>query len=280
MPITATATRRNDHDITVRRMDLTFDESTPTYWFDDNPYLTSILNALAIPFPPGERDFIRSVRHFLPQVEDTGLRAAVRAFIGQEANHTKEHIAFNQFLEDRGFPARAMEDFVTQRLETMHARSTPAENLARTAALEHFTAILAHSLLDSLPLVETMSPEAARLWVWHAIEEIEHRSVAFDVYETAVGDEKLRLRVMVQATFFFLLMNSLRARELIKRSDPAKRGLRPALRAANVLFGKPGVFRKVLPLYVSYYRRGFHPSDHDNREVVERAKARYLSEAA
>ena len=73
-----------------------------------------------------------------------------------------------------------------------------------------------------------------RCWLLFLLKEIEHRSVAFDVYETAVGDEKLRLRVMVQATFFFLLMNSLRARELIKRSDPAKRGLRPALRAANM----------------------------------------------
>ena len=280
MGITATSPRPHDHDITVRRMDLEFDESTPTLWFDGNAYLTATLNALAVAFPPGERYFIRSVRHFLPQVKDPALRQAVRAFVGQEANHTKEHLAFNRFLDGRGMPATKMEDWVTRRIEHIQEVSSPATNLARTAALEHFTAILASALLEDPAVAERMSPETARLWIWHAIEEVEHRSVAFDVYKTAVDDEALRLRVMAQVSVIFVLMNFIRARKLLRATDAEAKTLRARARAFNVLLGRPGLFRKVLPQYLAYYRRDFHPSQHDNRGDVARAKRRYLGEAA
>ncbi|HJK91279.1 MAG TPA: metal-dependent hydrolase [Polyangiaceae bacterium LLY-WYZ-15_(1-7)] len=271
------ASSRHPHDepIAVRRMDFTFDESTPTCWFDDNPYLTAIMTALAVSFPPGERYFIRSVRHFLDQVDDPALREAVRAFVGQEANHTKEHLAFNRFLDSRGLPATPMEEWVTRRVERIQEVSGPAGNLARTAALEHFTAILAEALLAHPEITEKMSPEVARLWVWHAIEEVEHRSVAFDVYEEAVGDEALRLRVMAFVTVIFIAMNVARAAILLRATGRVFEP-RAALKALNVLWGKPGLFRKVIPQYLRYYRRGFHPSEHDNRELVRRAKARWL----
>ena len=259
-------------------MDLDFAD-TPTFWFDDNPFLTAVLSGLGVSFPPGERYFIASVRHFLPQIDDDELRAAVRAFIGQEANHTKEHLAFNEFLESRGYPAKALEDWVARRVAKISTISTPEQNLARTAALEHFTAILAGALIEDPSVAERMSPETARLWVWHAIEEIEHRSVAFDVYEQAVGDEGLRRRTMVQVTYIFVLVNIIRAVILLRASGKLL-DLRAAATGMNFLFGRPGIFRKVIPQYLAYYRKGFHPSEHDNRSAVARARQRYLGEQA
>jgi len=273
---TATTTKHGKDTITVRRMDLDF-EDVPTNWFDDNVYLSSVLDALAVSFPPGERYFIRSVRHFLDQVDDSELRDAVRAFVGQEANHTKEHLAFNRFLDSRGLPATEMEEWVADRIARIQESSTPEGNLARTAALEHFTAILATVLLDHPEMLERMAPEAARLWAWHAIEEIEHRAVAFDVYEQTVGDERLRLRTMAIVTVIFVLVNAYRTSVFVRRSE-RRFDPRAALRAANVFWGRPGLFRKVLPLYLQYYRKDFHPSDHDTTALLARAKKRWLDE--
>ena len=111
-PMTTTATAATGApEIRVRRMDFGFD-AMPEHWFDDNPFLSSLLAALSVSFPPGERYFIRSVLHYLPRITDERLRAEIRAFVGQEGNHTKEHLAFNRFLDAKGLPATAMEQFV------------------------------------------------------------------------------------------------------------------------------------------------------------------------
>ncbi|MGE3674110.1 MAG: metal-dependent hydrolase [Polyangiaceae bacterium] len=265
--------------IKVRRMDFEFGESTPTFWFDDNPLLTATLSALAVSFPPGERYFIASVRHFMDQVKDPALLAQVKAFVGQEANHTKEHIAFNQFLDSRGFPATAMEKWVADRVAELQKRSSPEANLARTAALEHFTAILASVLLEHPEIAERMSPEVAKLWVWHAIEEVEHRSVAFDVYKTAVDDEQLRIKVMLLTTVIFITVNAVRTAMLLRASG-RQRELLPTLKALNVMWGRPGLFRKVVPRYLEYFRKDFHPSQLDSGAFLEAAKRQYLGAAA
>jgi len=269
-----------DHDtIKVRRMNLDFPESMPTFWFDDNPLLTATLSALAVAFPAGERYFISSVRHFLSQVEDPTLRDQVMAFIGQEANHTKEHLAFNDFLDSRGWPASAMAKWVEDRIAAIQKASTPEANLARTAALEHFTAILAGSLLEHPELAERMSPEAAKLWVWHAIEEVEHRAVAFDVYKTAVDDETLRRRMMAQVTAFFITVNIVRTVTILRAAGKLW-DVRSLLKGWNVLWGRPGLFRRVIPRYLKYYRRDFHPSQLEHGPYLDAAKRRYLGALA
>lgn len=277
MTTAAARTPRRHETIKVRDVSLTFPDSMPTFWFDGNPFLTAVMGALAVSFPPGERFFIASVRHFLPRIEDPELRAAVRAFIGQEGNHTREHIAFNRFLDSRGYPASELEEWVRKRIAHIREVSTPEANLARTAALEHFTAVLAGSLLEHPEVLERMAPEAAKLWAWHAIEEVEHRDVAFDVYQAAVGDDELRFRVMRQVTVIFVLVNSYRTYVLMRASG-SLRDVGAIAKGMNALWVKPGIFRKVIPQYLAYYRPDFHPSEHDNREHVERAKARWLGE--
>lgn len=265
--------------IPVRRMDFEFPSTLPPLWFDDNPFLSALFASMSVSFPAGERYFIRSVLHFLPKIEDPALREAVRGFVGQEANHTKEHLAFNRFLERVGVPAVAMEEFVEKRLTRLSKESSPELNLARTVAVEHFTAILAAAILEHPEILEQMHPAISDLWGWHAIEEIEHRSVAFDVYAATVGDEALRVRAMVVATVMFTLVNVIRTTYIVGRSGHLT-DVGAAARAARVLFGKKGAFRNLGRHYVSFYAKDFHPSQHDPGESLERAKRRYLSRAA
>jgi len=259
-------------------MDLEFSDSIPAFWFDDNPMLSSLLGALSVAFPPGERYFIESVRHYLPLLVDPELRKQVRAFAGQEANHTKEHLAFNRFLDRMGYPATAMERYATKRIGAVQRSSTPEENLARTAALEHFTAILAGAFLEHPEVLDRMSPEVATLWAWHAIEEIEHRAVAFDVYKEAVDDEALRIRKMVESTVVFIGITAVRT-VLMMHATRTLRDVRSSAKGLFLLWGRPGVLRAVVPRYLAYYRRDFHPSQHDHFAALERAKARYLGAA-
>ncbi|APR77566.1 Hypothetical protein A7982_02913 [Minicystis rosea] len=275
MTTTAESTMRRER-IKVRRMDFEFTPDIPEHWADDNAVLTALLSGLSAAFPPGERYFIESVRHFADRVDDPDLEERIRGFIGQEANHTKEHLAFNAFLDGRGLPIGKMQRFVEKALKRIKQRNSPEENLARTVALEHMTAFLASALLENPEILDHTHPTVAAFWAWHAIEEIEHRAVAFDVYKEHVDDEQLRLRTMAVVTVLFSTLSAIRTLVILKETGNLL-NLRAWTRGLDVMFGPQGMLRKAMPLYRAYYRPDFHPDQHDSGAAVERAKRTYLS---
>jgi predicted metal-dependent hydrolase len=265
--------------IPVRRMDFQFGPDIPDDWADGNAMITALLAGLSAVFPPGERFFIESVRRYADQVSDPDLKERIRGFTGQEANHTKEHLAFNRFLDARGFPIGGIERFVDTRMRALGKNGSPAANLARTAALEHMTALLATAVLEDGDFLEHSHPTIAAFWKWHAIEEIEHRSVAFDVYRACVDDEPLRRRMMAMVTVLFSTLSAIRMVVMMKRTGhlldlPAWAG------GMNRLLGRRGLLRRAFPLYRAYYRRSFHPDQHDNGDAVEQARRKYLGDDA
>jgi predicted metal-dependent hydrolase len=264
--------------IPVRRMDFEFGPDIPHSWADGNAMLTALLAGLSAVFPPGERFFIDSVRHYAGQVTDPALKERVRGFIGQEANHTKEHIAFNRFLDARGFDVGGIERFVEARLKALRKRGTPEANLARTVALEHMTALFATAVLEDGDFLEHTHPTVTAFWKWHAIEEIEHRSVAFDVYRACVDDEALRRRSMRFITVLFCTLSAIRTVIMMKRMGHLL-DLTAWAAGLRRMFGRGGVLRRAAPLYRAYYERSFHPDQHDNREAVDRARRKYLGNA-
>lgn len=273
----ATAAVRRE-PITVRRMSFELTPDIPDNWgADNNTFITALMTALSASFPAGERYFIDSVRHYAERIEDPELKARVRAFIGQEANHTKEHLAFNRFLAARGAPTLRIEKRVEAILNKLRAERSPAVNLAHTVALEHLTAFLASAALENPELFfEKMHPTVAAFWGWHLIEEIEHRSVAFEVYKTCVDDERLRLRAMAITTAIFSVLNLARTASVM-RARGELGNIKAWVSGIDYLFGRKGVLRKSLPLYRAFYRRDFHPDQHDNKAALERAKAQYIS---
>lgn len=270
---------REPHTIKVRRMDFEFTPDIPDNYAADNPILSALLAALSGSFPAGERFFIDSVRHFMDEVHDPELRKRVRGFVGQEASHTKEHLNFNRFLDERGFFAKMIEERVEAGIGKLKEMSTPEQCLAHTVALEHMTAFLASAILENPELLNRMHPTVAAFWAWHAIEEIEHRSVAFDVYKAVVDDEKLRRHMMTRTTILFSLLNGYRTFLILKRRGTLTD--LPAWREAyTLMFGKKGALRRTWPLFRAYYREDFHPDQHDNDAIVAAAKEKYLRSAA
>ncbi|MFK7991181.1 MAG: metal-dependent hydrolase [Sandaracinaceae bacterium] len=262
--------------IEVRRLDYRFDPDMSVD-FAGNPLLSALFGALSVAFGPGERLFIESVRHYLPEVDDKALRRDVYAFIGQEANHTDAHHAFNARLEDLGYPAAHLEESVRRRIERVSAAAKPEVRLAWTVALEHFTAIIASGLLTHPDVLERMHPDVARLWAWHAVEEIEHRSVAFDVYQRVVGDEALRRRTMRLVTVMFLSQVSYRTVVMMRQAG-THRDVRGITRGLGQLFGRRGLLSRILPRYLDFYRAGFHPEAHDESGLIAQALERYVGD--
>ncbi len=262
-------------DIKVRRMDFQFPDDIPEFWFADDPFRTLLLTALSGTFPQGERFFVDSVRAFQDQVHDPELRMAIRAFIGQEAHHSKEHVVLNDMMERKGYAMSKIDEFGRKGLGWLRKRLPPQRQLAMTCALEHFTAILADQLLENRQaFIDQMDPRVAKLWAWHAVEETEHKAVAFDVFRTTVDDEWIRRSQMAINTVTFISIASFHFVQLMRESGRA-RDLKMWAGGLNFLWGSPGIFRQLIPAYFAYYKRDFHPWQHDNREAVEKIRREY-----
>ena len=258
-----TPKKLNNSDIQPRKMDFSFDPAMPRYWFDDDQFKTILLTALSCTFPEGERFFVRSVRHYQKQIQDPLLREQVKGFIGQEAHHGNEHDAFNHFMESKGVPTGKVDEFVNSGMRFMAKHLSPQRQLAKTCALEHFTAMLAELMLEHPDFFKGMDERMLPLWLWHAVEESEHKAVAFDVYQDQVDSYWVRTSEMALTTVEFISFTLFHYYQLRKDMDDATdwRSVRGGI---NWLLGKPGWLRKLGKSYLAYYKRDFHPGKRDS----------------
>ncbi|BBY55230.1 metal-dependent hydrolase [Mycobacterium koreense] len=239
------------------------------YFVNDDSVFSHFVASLSGAFPPGEEAFIRSVRHYADRITDPELKKRVAGFIGQESVHGQQHRALNDKLIAMGYRIGWWDSKTLERRRRRLERWIgPRAHLAMTAAAEHYTAVLAQRVLDT-PEVQAI-PGDAEVWNllnWHALEELEHKSVAFDVYRAMGGSEPLRIGVM--ATMIALALPlALTTLTLSLIDDPVTR--RQPLRLvseARRLFGGP-LFDGLLTDLAAYLRPGFHPDDIDTVAVL------------
>src|SRR5262245_25136980 len=174
-------------DIVRRDIRFDLDGCDMGAWHPAGRHVSHFFNALSIFFPEGETFFIDAVAHYKDRIQSPRLKAEVKAFTGQEGFHSREHRRYNRAVARGGLPVQALEAHIERHLETLRARLSPEEALGVTIALEHFTAIMADALLSDDRTLEGADPRLAAVWRWHAIEETEHKAVAYDVYTQAVG---------------------------------------------------------------------------------------------
>ncbi|MGE5186316.1 MAG: metal-dependent hydrolase [Acidobacteriota bacterium] len=250
----------------------------PRDWCGKDPYRTTFLDALSLLFPQGERFFVESVKQHRDVVESPTLRADVAGFMGQEAMHGKEHRAFNELLVSHGLTAApAIDARLREFLKLVRRILPPKSQLAVTCALEHFTAMLAEGLLSDEAMREEIHPSVRRLWLWHALEESEHKAVAFDVYVAADGGYARRIGIMMVTTVIFFIAQALvHARLMAQREILWKPWT--WLRGIGRMWIYPGYFTRLVPAYLAYYRPGFHPNDRDTRELLATWERRLFGE--
>jgi predicted metal-dependent hydrolase len=250
-----------------RRMDFAFDDSIPKYFFSGNPVISAWVAAMSTSFPDGERFFIDSVRYFEEGITDPELKKAIKGFIGQEAHHGREHDVFNEWLSTQGLPIEQQQNRLKKVISFAQKHLPEDKQLAITCALEHFTAIMADVYLRNPGIRDAGNPKVEALFYWHAIEETEHKSVAFDVYRASGGSELVRRLIMINVTIGFISQISyMQMRYLYKWGELFN--LKAWLQAVSFFWVSPGWFRKVIPSYFKYFRKGFHPWQEDNRELL------------
>lgn len=258
---------------TRRDMKFTLDPDKITSWHGHNMHMSQFLNTMSLFFPVGERFFIHSVRLYRDQITDPELKKAVTAFIGQEAMHGREHEEYNDHMDAHGLPIKWMEKQVWRLLEGIKKTAPKSFQLSVTVALEHLTAIMGDMLLRDDRILEGAEPKYAALWRWHALEETEHKAVAFDVYKTVMEKHPvygytLRSSALVLATsIFFALLYPYWVENV--RREKGLLDVRGWLSALNFQWGSPGGLRQVVPQWLQWFKPGFHPWDHDNSHYLE-----------
>jgi uncharacterized protein len=264
LPAPPEAARR----LPIRRLRVDLSKGFPRLWCGGAAFRTHYLNALSMSFPIGEQFFIDAVKKGVTMLTPE-LQAEwadeVRGFVGQEATHRFLHGQFNAELDRQGLK-NYWQGWAAWRIENgknLH----PVNHVAVTAAYEHFTAVMATGLLTHPNWLAGATPELALLWRWHAVEESEHKTVAFDLYRAMGGSERRRILWFVYISVQFLFESSLQTFINLWRA-----GLwwqpRTWWQAAAYLFGPRGVWAASFVPLLEYLRPGFHPDQLGNADEM------------
>lgn len=263
--------------IKKRNPELDIAEALKGEWMDNHVFATAWFNAMSITFPLGEQFFINSVRHYRDRISDPKLQEEMRQFYSQEAVHLREHRRYNELLcAQRGYDLEALEGPLRRRMGWVKKNVPAREQLAGTAAVEHLTAVLAEKALGEDNLFAKAHPAMAKLWKWHAVEEMEHKSVAFDVYRAIGGTEKMRRAAMRRSTFF-LTWDILHGVRHILSRDGKLWNLKVWASGLVFLFGREGVLRGTLKPYRDFFREDFHPWQQDTQQLIKDWELHQLS---
>lgn len=251
--------------ITVRkRLDFGFEsDDIPKYWLDGNPYKTRLIDAVQATFPDGERYFISSVAAFNDKITDPELATEVKDFMQQEGQHGKVHTDYNNRLARQGLKITAFTNHTIKLTKFRLKHYSASYNVALTAALEHFTAMMADLFFAEKSVLAGGDKRVRAMLAWHAIEEMEHKAVAYDVMQKVakVGYFK-RCIAMTHAIATFSLFTMIAPWFMLKMD-----GLNFRQRCAAYIKNLPwmigprkGIMTRLLPMLARYYKPGFHPN--------------------
>jgi len=273
------ANAKTPADLTINPRDRRFGrgQGQDRLWLGGDPVGTAFYNALSVTFPKGEAFFIESVKAFRAGVDDK-LAREIKAFTIQEVVHSREHVAFNKRVLDHGYDIRRLEARIDQVLEIARARPAIVQ-LAATMALEHYTAILAAELIRNPRHLNGADAESRELWRWHALEEIEHKGVAYDTFLHATRDLSRYRRWKIKSLTMLLISVTFWTHRIEGTLDLMAQdgvtGWRAKARVAKYLLLSPGIVRRMITAWRSSFLPGFHPWNHDDRNLIQLAESEY-----
>lgn len=247
---------------------------TPRHWVRGDPFATAFFNSLSVVFPEGERMMIHAMAKYAGKLTPD-LNADLKKFIEQEASHSREHDDMNAALERAGYDISELERVIKSLVKFFDSKSDLMK-LTATTCIEHITAIIAAEILEDDSYLEGADPEQLPIWIWHALEEVEHKSVAFDCWDYVTRDMPafkkwaFRCGVMVPLSLSFFI-NRTRGQVTLLRQDGYGRlgALRGVLRNG---FSKGGLGRNIIRPWARFLKPGFHPNDVDESALLQKAE--------
>ncbi|WP_374612940.1 metal-dependent hydrolase [Sphingorhabdus sp.] len=244
------------------------------HWVRDDMFATAFLNALSVVFPRGEAFMIEALHPWRDRT-DGQLQRDIATFIEQEAAHSREHVGFNKAIIEAGYDIDALDRAIKQ-FVSFFSGCGEVTKLGATMCIEHLTAIVAAEILKNRKHLEGTDLELRKLWLWHAIEEVEHKAVAFDVWMFATREwsgvrrwfTRSALLLAVSISFF---INRTRGQvELLNQDGLAKpNAWWLCIRKG---FAKGAIGRNVMGPWLEFFRPGFHPNHIDDRELLVRGE--------
>lgn len=247
--------------------DFGLDGDIPRYWFGGDVFKTRFFDAMSLLFPEGEKYFIVCVRDYRDRITDPQLAAEVRDFIYQEGQHGMVHTRFNDRLREQGIAVDTVLDKQKRVMFGFFRKYFPRRfTLAQTAAAEHMTALMAHGFFNNRMFADA-DPRIRAMYAWHAVEEIEHKAVAFDVFKkVARGGYFTRVLAMMMVSFTFPFHVFAIMRHMFA-VDGVQQRFRVWIKGLWWLYGPGGLYPRLMPSYLAYFLPGFHPWKHGDLAV-------------
>lgn len=267
----------------IRHLNFKFDAAV----LDDTFYLntefaSAYFHALSIFLTFGEDLVIDTARFHRDLITDPELKRRVTVLIGQEAVHSRIHDEFNEVLAAHQFPVPLFRYLAGIVFKHGFNRFPQPLKLSMMAGIEHFTAVLAEYMMKNEDIFFQSHDEKQRaLWMWHMLEESEHKDIAYDVYQTLSGNYSLRAAGFIIAAFTIVFLVPLAASLIPVIRRPSNvlslQYWKDAQRGTRLIFGlKYGVYGSTIKHILDYLRPDFHPNDHDTTHYIAYYRERLL----
>jgi len=261
-------------EIKPRQMDFAFGSLKNLKYFDDNIYKSSFIAGLSAAFPPGEGEFLDSVKLYRDQITNPDLNRQVKGFIGQEGHHSHQHKIVNKELDRLGFNTDKVDKLLHKMINSRVKKLSNKFRLAHTVCAEHITALMGEHIINQPDFLKNMEAPMKDLMFWHAVEEVEHKSVAYDVYMECVGDRAYLNKTM---KFAILALHFRLTRYMFMMAFSTKHwwNLKDLASTLKWMFGKGGMWRSLRKPYKAFYSDDFHPWRDGGLELIEKWKNDY-----
>ncbi|MEY4429046.1 MAG: hypothetical protein RLZZ182_1735 [Pseudomonadota bacterium] len=237
----------------------------PRHWMDNDAFKTRFFDAMSTLFPVGEKFFITCVRDFRDRITDPQVLQDIKDFNLQEAQHSLVHGQYNDRLKAQGVAVDMILKGQEHRLFHVLRKHLSREfTLGITAAAEHITAIMADAFVERAEIMKGAEPRMRAVYTWHAMEEMEHKAVAYDVLvNVAKASYFTRAMSMLLVTALFPF-HTFRIMRHMFDVDGIRGWARVRTWAKGLwwLYKPGGLFLPLAGRYFEYLKPGFHPWSH------------------
>jgi predicted metal-dependent hydrolase len=258
MSIQASSPQALDSDrMTVRQLPFQFGTQKPS-WHPLKPEFAHMVNAASLAMPYLEPYLIRTMRAARPLLADAALQAELDLYIKQEATHYKQHRRFNDTLAAQGYDSiPVLEGRLADDYEKLGRMRSLRFNLAYAEGFESMALALGEMLIEDREFLFGHSDSAvASLVLWHFVEEIEHKNVAFDVFHHLHASYMWRMIGLFYATAHIFWRTGQGYRALLKEDGLWQS--RPSRWTLLKLLGR--IVGNITPKWLRIMRPGYHPS--------------------
>lgn len=241
-----------------RQVKVDFTEGVPKYWHSNDAIKTRILDSFSIQFPTIERWHISNVRASLKFIDDESVKSEAKGFIFQEGQHAALHDDYNNFIASQGIEIAEHLSINQASVDWLDKNFSLKMRVALSAGIEHFTALIAENLFEK-EILNGANEKMRAAWEWHAYEEIEHRTVLFDVYKHGMKGSYLRRIFIYLFSLIFIAKNANTHLYMLLKRDGYPVNYKTKLQILKILFQKNGFMRVSFKNFLAYLKPGFNP---------------------